>query len=319
MIETSPRHPGSTACALEGCGVPVVRRAGGGRPRLYCSDAHRAEARRRRLTASGGFPGDRRLPPAEEGAGLTGVRALLVDALGRLDRAEAEAPRDDALVAAIRAEATEEVLRAQQSAADAARKAADAQERLTRERGEWQTARGRLVVEADERARAVEELSGALDGARAELEQELLRHHEDAARADALIQAQRVTHAGEMEQAVADASELRQRLGSMEAAVRRAQLHATRTEHLLSERASAAVELEVRAARAEEQSRLTEDRLAEARGELQRLRRELAEERRHHRAIEKELSRRMAQAPTSRTPRRTRRPAEPVPVGRSNR
>lgn len=247
------------------------------------------------------------------------MRARLVDALVHLDRVEAEVPRDDALVAAIRAEATEEVLRAQQSAADAARKAADAQERLTLERGEWQTSQDLLVAAAHEQARVVEELSGALDGARAELEQELLRHHEDASRADALLQAQRASHAAEMEQAAADAAELRQRLEETEAVARQAELHATRTEHVLSERAAAAVELEVRAARAEEQSRQAAERLTDARAELERVRRELAEERRHHRAVEHELRRQTAQVPSSGTSRRGRRPSDPLPVDRSSR
>ena len=51
---TTPMIPpiDSTICALPGCGVAVVQPAGGGRKRLYCTNAHRAEARRRRLADS---------------------------------------------------------------------------------------------------------------------------------------------------------------------------------------------------------------------------------------------------------------------------
>ncbi|HLW45678.1 MAG TPA: hypothetical protein VKR78_05645 [Acidimicrobiales bacterium] len=304
---------GGATCALEGCEVPVVRRTGGGRPRLYCSDAHRAEARRRRLTSS---------PPYDPGAGgasgedpIEGVRALLTEALRTLERAGELAPRDDARLAAVRAEATAEVLRAQQSAADAARQAAAAHDRLQRERGEWHDTVQELARERAEQAQLVEELSGALDGARAELEEELLRHHGDAARTESLFQAQRAAHAAEIERAADELDELRQRLAAALGAAGQAEQRAQRAEGLLEERAAAALELEVRAARAEEQSRLAAVRLEEARADVSRLRRELSDERRHHRAAEAELRRRAGQSSSRGAPRIRRPSSGPAATG----
>src|SRR5258708_36510885 len=42
-----------TTCALPGCDNSVEQPVGGGRPRLYCSDSHRAAARRVRLGDAG--------------------------------------------------------------------------------------------------------------------------------------------------------------------------------------------------------------------------------------------------------------------------
>lgn len=302
MARNMPIHP--TDCALEGCEVPVVQRPGGGRPRLYCSDAHRAEARRRRLGSVRTLSGS-----SATGGELEGVRILLHEALAGLERAEAP-PRDEALVAAIRAEATAEVLRAQQAAADAARQAAAAHERLAREQGEWQTMLEELTRERAEHSRAVEELSGALEGARAELEQELLRHHGDAEQAESVLQAQRAAHVGDMERVTAELDELRQRLAGAMGAVEQAEQRALHAEHLLAERATVTVELEVRVARAEEQSRQATARLEEAREELARLRTELAGERRHHRAVEADLRRRVAQPSAAGAARSRRRSSE---------
>lgn len=296
MLETSTAGAGGggggglPTCALDGCAAAVVRRPGGGRPRLYCSDAHRAEARRRRLSSPGTSTPEA-LTGAGEGQGLGAARALLVEALARIDDVEAASPRDEVLVAAIRAEATEQVLRAQQAAADAARQAAAAEERLARERGEWQVTLGALVAERSEQARTIEELVGALEGVRAEFEAELLRHHADAARAESILESQRTAHDAELAQAASDIAELRQCLVDAVAAGEHADQRAARAEQTLAERAAAAVDLEVRAARAEEQSRQAAERLKEAKGDLDRLRRELGDERRHHRTVEAELRR----------------------------
>lgn len=182
------RTPGAgpTTCALEGCGAPVERRAGGGRPRLYCSDAHRALARRRRLRQ-----------PAGEPDPLVEARALLVRAVERLEQASAAspAPEDPAAVAEARARATAEVLAAQQVAARAARDGAAARRRLEAERAEWETERRALHArnERDETeiarlAAETERLAGALEGARAELETELLRHHRDVEELQAALE-----------------------------------------------------------------------------------------------------------------------------------
>lgn len=320
-----------SVCALHGCDVPIVRRPGGGRPRLYCSDAHRAEARRRRLSPEGGFSGAPLAGVVGDGASsrgrddtLEGARALLVQALTRLDRVAAGAPHDDARVAAIRAEATGQVLRAQQAAADAARREADVEERLQQERSEWRETLQSLLGERAEQARLIEELTGAVEGARAELEQELLRHHEDAARADSLLQAQRASHETEIEQLLSDLVETGERLAGALGAAEHAEARAQRAEDLLAERTAVTVELEIRSARIEEQSRQAENRLAETKAELDRLRRELTDERRHHRAVEADLRRRLGRPPNAGTtaPRRRPSPAPPrraAPASRSTR
>ncbi len=298
-------RPHPATCALDGCEVPVVRRPGGGRPRLYCSDAHRAEARRRRLGSLGTL-GAGQAALAEPGGELEAVRALLHEALAGLERAQTAVPRDEALVAAIRAEATAEVLRAQQAAADAARHAAAAEDRLARERGEWQGTLEELARDRAEHVRAIEELSGAVDGARAELEQELLRHHGDAEHAEAVLVAERAAHAADAERLGLDLDDLRRRLAGAQGAADEAEQRCLRAERLVAERAAAVLELEVRAARAEEQSDQATARLNDAKQELARMRTELAGERRHHRAVEAELRRRAAQ-PASAGPARRRR------------
>src|SRR5579875_1399364 len=246
-----------STCALDGCDEILSRHRGGGRPRLYCSDAHRAEARRRRRRRTGGSgEGVRPLRPEWEG-----LRTALQELLERVEQLGSETPWDEALVAAIRAEAAEEVLRAQQTAAHAARSAADAQERLARERREWEAAAESLQAESARQARLVTELEGALEGAREELERELLAHHADADRAASLLQAHAAAHAAELTQVRSELTELQRRLRESDTA----------------------------AARAEERARL-----ADARLELDRLRRERAEDRRHLRAVETELHRRVA-------------------------
>lgn len=286
------------ACALDGCEVPVVQRSGGGRPRLYCSDSHRAEARRHRLR-SAQTPAEGGTPVSAGDGELEKVCTLLRAALAGVERARTAAPRDEALVAAARAEATAEVLRAQQVAADAARHAAAARDQLAREQGEWQSALEEVSRDRAEHARALEELSGALDGARAELEHELLGHHEDAERAESILQAQRAAHAADVEQLSAELDELRRRLAGALGAADQAEEHALRAQQLVAERSTATLALEVRVARAEEQARQATARLEEAREELARLRTELATERRHHRAVETELRRRDAQPSVS--------------------
>ncbi len=224
---------------------------------------------------------------------------MLHDAVVGLERLQTAVPRDDALVATIRAEATAEILSAQQAAADAARQAAATQERLVHERGEWEAVLGQLHLDCAEHLRALDELSGALDGARSELEEELLRHHADAERAEATLQAQRAAQAAYTEEATAELEQLRQRLAAAMGATEHQQQRARRAEDSLALQAAATVEVEVRAARAEEQSRQAAARLLETREELTKLRSELAEERRHHRSVEAELRRRTGPTPTA--------------------
>ncbi|MGH8989561.1 MAG: hypothetical protein ACRDXC_13370, partial [Acidimicrobiales bacterium] len=289
------------ACALAGCEAPVVQRPGGGRPRLYCSDAHRAEARRRRLGGEAATTGEP--PSAATGTDLDGVRRLLFEAVSALERFGSTHPRDDVLVSGIRAEATAQILRAQQDAADAARQAAAVEGLLAGERAKWGSAFEELDRERAQQREALEELSGALGGARSELEEEILRHHDDAATAESSLRAARAAHGAAMEQANAQLDELRHRLAGAQGAAEQGDQRAARAEQALSARSAAVVELEVRTARAEEQSLQAASRLEEVRSELALLRKELVGERRHHRTVEADLRRQRTPLPAARPAR----------------
>jgi hypothetical protein len=158
----------ATACALEGCDTTVVQHDRGGRPKLYCSDAHRALARRRRLRSErtrGEDLGGRAVEALRHAATL--VEEALATAAGQAHLAE------------IRAQATTQVLEAQRLAADATRELAAARRRFHHEQARLES---ELVAARERHARdkvTIEELQAALDGARAELEAELLRHHRD--------------------------------------------------------------------------------------------------------------------------------------------
>lgn len=161
---------GLPACALEGCDTPVVRHDGGGRPKLYCCDAHRALARRRRLRSRGAQQDVRQAQAIEA---LRQAVALVEEAVA------VPASSAEARLAEARAQATAQVLEAQRLAADAARELVTVRRRYEEERARWEAALTEARQrEALDRALA-DELRAALEGARAELEDELLRHHRD--------------------------------------------------------------------------------------------------------------------------------------------
>jgi len=159
-------------CALPGCDVEFPRRQGG-RPRLYCSDAHRAEAHRRRQSA----PED--------------TETLLRRLLASIAQAGADAPGEAALAQA-RAEAAEQVARARAEEALALSRAEDAEAALA-EREEEATAladeldqvKGTLVATREELARTVDEAA--------------FERHAAAERAQADLALVRTTHAAERE------------------------------------------------------------------------------------------------------------------------
>jgi len=200
---------------------------------VYCSDAHRAEARRRRLLG--------RAPEWRSGDPIADARQLILQAAARLDAAErSEDIVEDAVVAEARVKVTEELLRAQQLAADAARRAADAERQLRRERGEWVATHRALAEGAAHDAATIAELTGALDGARSELEEELVRHHRDVEALDTRLQcslaAQTAVLVSVQEQAAAagrEAEQLRQQLGSAMAALADAERRLGATEQTL--------------------------------------------------------------------------------------
>jgi hypothetical protein len=157
-------------CALEGCDVLVARQVRGGRPKLYCSDAHRSLARRRRMRSGSSGPDDLAIQAL---SALRHAAVLVEEAL------VAPAARLEAELADTRARATAEVLDAQRRTADATRQLVALRTRLDEER-----ARAEVVEEAARAREAgdkvvIDELRAALEGARAELEDELLRHHRD--------------------------------------------------------------------------------------------------------------------------------------------
>ena len=251
------------SCALEGCTVPVVRSKGGGRPRLYCSDAHRVEARRRRM---GGAP----QPLAGTDDPLEETRQLLAAAMHSLHQAP-RLPSYDAVLADARAAATGEVLRAQQAAADAVRRLAEIETRLGEERALWELARQGLDDGRRQDAERIAQLEAALEGSRAALDAELIAHHESLARAEAELGAQRAvldaTRSSLEEQLAAERRHLEEadaciRASEVELAAARSQLQGLQDRTAAAEVATAAAS--TRIAFTESQLRHTQDLLAEA-------------------------------------------------------
>lgn len=297
-LPLTPAARGSTTpstCALEGCEEPVIRRPGGGRPRLYCSDGHRAEARRRRV--AGGTAPDADDP-------LARTRLLLREALTRLDQAAAGSDaRNDARLAALRAETTAQVLEAQQLAADAARRAESLWTQLEREREEWESARRALTEERERATAALHELTGALDGARAELEHELVRHHGDVEELTRRLH----TQAAALAAAASETDDLRRTLADSGTALGRAERRAAQAETATRRGEEARRALEVRSARTEEQVKQATARVRQLEADLKQSRRDLVAERRQRGELVAELRRQRPgglQPQPRRTPRR---------------
>ncbi len=257
MFETDlARTSNETTCALPGCETPIVQSTGGGRRRLYCSDNHRAEARRRRLTAGRG--GD-----SAAGVGADGAIELLGEALRRLQAGE-DQTITAAELAGVRAQATAAVLAAQQDAAAARRDAADAQHGLVEERAAADALRRELAaaIATVEHGRAV------LEGAQEALAAEVVQHHQDVEAAAHRLAAVTAIH---HEQEAASAAETdRYRTATIAAEARRAaaeeQAAAVSGEAMEARRAVA--HLELRAARAEMAVEQVESRLAQAREDV---------------------------------------------------
>lgn len=297
MIATSATIGAATpvTCALEGCEAPVVRRAGGGRPRLYCSDRHRAEARRRRVAG-------RAAPEGDEP--LTHARRLLRDALSRLDQAATgDDARNGAQLAALRAETTAQVLEAQQLAADATRRAEAYWTQLEHERAEWETARRTLLEDRARATDALHELTGSLDGARDELERELVRHHGDVEELTRRLHAQTAACTA----VTSKAEDLRRALADRDTALENATRRATSAEAEARRNDNARRGLEVRMARTEEQGKHAAARVRQLEADLKQSRQDLVAERRQRGRIVSELRRQLGgnpPAPPRRPPRR---------------
>lgn len=301
--------PEASICALAGCGVPVVQPAGGGRRRLYCSNAHRAEARRRRLVeAPEPAPGDL-LGPA-----LARLGAVLEDLRGYEATLRSIDPGLQAMeIARIRAEATAEVLAAQQAGAKAAEEAARSSERLAVERAGWEGERMALQDEIEElrvagaaaRGRATS-AQDALEAALAAHGDELAERDQRAARAAAGHEQEASRLAEQLElsrtalsaaQARADAAD--HRAAGAEEAARQAAEHAAETEASMSR-------LQLDVARAQAAAESANQRAASAERQLEQARADLQAERDRHDTSLSQLHEQLAEL-IARKP--TRRPA----------
>ncbi|HVX22891.1 MAG TPA: hypothetical protein VHB02_16225 [Acidimicrobiales bacterium] len=263
--------PGQSLCSLPGCGEPITQPTGGGRPRLYCSDGHRAEARRRRLAAGRG--------------GDTAVE-LLGEALRQLQADPGPAVRTAALLAEVRAQATADVLAAQREAAAARREAMDADRQLGEQRVLIDALEGRLATLRDQ----VGELQAALDGARDALEAEVVQHHQDVQAADHRTAAMAAIHRQQQDAAAAELDRYRVDAVAAEARRAAAEDRAERAERDAAQAGRTASHLELRAHQAEMAAEQVESRLQQARDDL-------AAERRRSEALERDLRRRLTPSP----------------------
>ncbi len=278
VIDQLPAGPGTSVCTLVGCDVAVQQPPGGGRRRLYCSDAHRAEARRRRLAD---FPG-----AATDDLVGSVLRRLAV-VLDDLRAYEATLRSVDpelqaAEMARVRAEATAGVLAAQQLGARAAEDAARTSQLLAAERSAWGIERGDHAAQIEElsaatgaaraqAASAQEALEEALGAHRAELDERdrlgaaaAARHEEEVARLSGELDAARTALAAGS--ARADAAD--HRAATAEDALRAAVAHAAETDALLSHLRAEVGGARAVAAGAEERARRAEVLLDRAQVEL---------------------------------------------------
>ncbi|HEX3948124.1 MAG TPA: hypothetical protein VHW47_10485 [Acidimicrobiales bacterium] len=245
-------------CALPGCETIIVQSERGGRPRQYCSDTHRAEARRRRLS---GGPGG--------GDPIT----LLDEAIRRLQAADDRASaRTSAVVAEARAQATAEVLAARRDAASARREAVEAGERAVAD----QAAAEALGQELARGQEEIGQLRSSLQGAQQALQEAMVRHHQDVQALEHRMAAMAAIH---RDREAASATELdRYRLDAVAAEARRAMAEerAATVETTLADAGRAAGHLELRASRAEMAVEQVESRLRDAQENLATERRRAA-------------------------------------------
>ena len=238
-------------CALTGCEVAIEQPARGGRHRLYCSNAHRAEAGRRRLAEA---------PDPTPPDVLDSLLDQLGTVLGGLRRHHGELRSIDPVrqtveVARIRAEATQQVLAAQQEAAAAAEVAVRTGEELAAERLTWQAQRADLETDVTaaraETARAGEVAASA----KTALAEALSAHHAELGSRDGAAARAAAAHEAEMA-----------RLAE--------QLERARTAAAAS--SARAESADQRAARSDEAARREAERATAAEGEAARLRADLA-------------------------------------------
>lgn len=282
----SPAEAERSICALEGCGTPVVRSPGGGRPRLYCSDAHRAQARRQRLRA--------RSPVDAAGTGgLAAAAGLLEEVLDAVHRAADAPARPAADLAAERARATAALLDAQRAAADAAARAAALDEQLTAERRAWQATRAELDAARRADEATIHDLQAVLEGTRQALTEEVERHDADVAAAEQRHELLARTEATRCRRLTEELDRCRATLGEATGHARAADSRAARSEQEAAEGRRSSAELATRLAVAEEAAREAGCRVDGLQRALDRARADAADERRRHERDRRDLQRRM--------------------------
>ena len=257
--------------------MAVVQPAGGGRRRLYCTNAHRAEARRRRLADS---------PEAAPGEFLGPILERLASVLNDLRGHEAtlrsiDPARQAMETAQLRAESTAEVLAAQQAAARAAEEAARISEQLSAERADWDRERAGYQSQIEELRASTSSAVVALDEARAAHRAELDERDQRAARSAAADEEEAGRLARELDLADTEAAASRaradaadHRASSAEDEARKAAERARGLEaEIISLRAHTAQTqsaMETASVRAEAAERLLEDSRAELQASRER-------------------------------------------------
>ena len=313
VSEPTAAGPGVTVCGLPGCDVPVVQPAGGGRRRLYCSNAHRAEARRRRLAAA-----PEQSSPDVLGVSLDRLAGVLDDLTHYRDKLQSIDPtRQAAEAARLRAETTAEVLAAQQASARAADDAAQARDQLAAERAERESDRASHRAEVEElRAALVAARENAASAADA-LDQALADHRDELERREQAAAATATAHQEETHRLLGDLEQVRSALAAAEAradaadhraatsesANKRTADHLARTEKLVHR-------LEVDLAKAQAAASSATERAEELARRLDSAQTELEVERQRHGASLAQLHDQLAQLLAQRPARRRTTTAE---------
>ncbi len=262
----------------------MAQPVGGGRRRLYCSNAHRAEGRRRRLA---GAPEP--APADALGSALDRLASVLDELRGHEAKLRSIDPDRHALeLARLRAEATADVLAAQQLAASSAEEvarlaqrlatvSAEAKQAMTAAEAEIDTLRRSEAAAHEAAAAAQEALTGALAAHALELE----ARDQAAARAAAAHEQEMTVFADRLDQARtalatvqarAEAADLRAGVAddaAREAAARVTDLEAS-IDHLRQAVASAEATGTATAGRADAAERLVEQLRSDLQAERSR-------------------------------------------------
>lgn len=191
--------------------------------------------------------------------------------------------RTAALLAEVRAQATADVLAAQQEAAAARREAMTADQQLGEQRVLIEGLGDQLAGLQGQLA----ETQAALDGARDALEAEVVQHHQAVQAADHRMAAMAAIHHQQQEAAATELDRYRTETVAAEARRAAADEWAARAEREMADTGRLVGHLELRATRAEMATEQVESR-------LQQVSSDLAAERRRGEALERDLRRRSA-------------------------